>query len=585
MNSKRSDTNMNVRPHYQTKTALVGSVQFGTYEVRGMRMGSEFIRLLIGLMAACGSIGSVANAQSNEPDRVQLVAQSVDRLVDKRLQLDSLPASPPSDDSEFLRRVTLDLTGRVPTYDESVKFLASDDPGKRRKLIDDLLAREAYGLHFAAIWRELIEPRETGSKKGPRDTFSPWLARQFNSNRGWNKIVADLLTAEGRIRDRPQSRFILANSENFEPQPNMLTDSTARLFWGIQLRCAECHDHPFAPWKQTEFWATAAFFSRLRKGYGDGKNPQGWTLTETRPDEPLSQKFTKLLAADDVAGPAIVVPSAAGELADGVVRARFLGGDETGWTDDGPFRQRFAAWATSPDHPWFAANAANRMWAHLFGRGLVTPLDDQRVDNPGSHPQLLKLLAAELVESGFDLKHLIRIICNSNAYQRTSRPLAKNKNDNALFSHMSVKVISPGALHDSLSVVLYPVAPKTGSGTKPPPARLNPIPGVDRREFVRFFAARPDDNVASIVNQGIPQFLRLMNGPALNNTPPGVARFVKGRQRDDIVEALFLAAYSRRPTADEVKAASDFLDSSREAEPAAGLLWVLLNSSEFVLNH
>ncbi len=543
------------------------------------------IRAMTLAVAVWSCLTTSADEGRAEDAEVANVARSVDQLIDRRLEQESVPASPGADDSEFMRRATLDLTGRIPTYDEAVEFLASDDPHKRRKLIDDLLSRESYGLHFAAIWRELIEPRETGSKKGPRDTFSPWLSAQFNDNRGWNEIVAELLTVEGRIREQPQSRFILSNSENFEPRPNMLTDSTARLFWGIQLRCAECHDHPFAPWKQSEFWATAAFFSRLRKGYGDGKNPQGWTLTETRPDEPISRKFTKLMAADGVAGPAIVVPTVGGQMADVVVKARFLGGDETGWTDNGPFRQRFAEWATSPDHPWFAANAVNRMWAHLFGRGLVTPLDDQRADNPGTHPQLLKLLTNEFVESGFDLKHLIRVICSSDGYQRTSQPLPMNRNDDALFSHMSVKVMSPGALHDSLSVVLYPVAPKPGARKKPLPSRLNPIPGVDRREFVRFFAARPDDNVASIVNQGIPQFLRLMNGPALNDTPPGLRRFLNGRDRTEAIEALFLAAYSRRATAEESKRAREFLDTSQEAEPTTGLLWALLNSSEFVLNH
>ncbi len=449
------------------------------------------VQILVVLAAGLLTSGPATEAASPRLADFAGVVASVDRLVDEQLRKDGIESSPIADDSEFLRRVTLDLTGRIPTYDEAVEFLSSDDPQKRRRLIDDLLEREAYGLHFGAIWRELIEPRETSSKKGPRDTFSPWLAEQFNANRGWNGIVAELLTVEGRIRDLPQSQFILANSQDFEPQPNMLTDATARLFWGIQLGCAECHDHPYAPWKQPDFWATAAFFSRLRKGYSDGKNPQGWTLTETRPDEEFSRKFTKLMAAEDVAGPAIVVPTAGGKLADGVVKARFLGGDETGWTDNGPFRERFAEWATSADHPWFAANTVNRMWAHLFGRGLVMPLDDQRADNPGAHPQLMKLLADEFVQSGFDLKHLIRVICNSNAYQRTSRPLPANKDDITLFSHMAVKVVSPGALHDSLSVVLYPVAPKGGAKKGSPPARLNPIPGVDRDEFVKFFTARP----------------------------------------------------------------------------------------------
>ena len=152
--------------------------------------------------------------------------------------------------------------------------------------------------HFATIWRELMLPRDNGMKGG-RDTFIPWLADEFNANRGWDRIVAAMLTAEGKIREAPQSGFIMANCENMEPQPNLLADATGRLFWGVQLHCAECHDHPFAKWKQEDFWGTAAFFSRLRKGYADGKNPIGWTLTESDATETASKEAPKVWAAPD----------------------------------------------------------------------------------------------------------------------------------------------------------------------------------------------------------------------------------------------------------------------------------------------
>src|SRR5262245_45056847 len=271
-------------------------------------------------------------------------ADAVDRLLEERLNQAGIPASPAADDAEFLRRVTLDLIGRVPTYDETAAFLASQDSDKRRSLIDRLLADPAYGEHFATIWNELIVPRDTGSTKVARDPFTPWLAEQFNRGRGWDAIVSDMLTVEGRIREAPQAGFIQANGENGDPQANLLADATARLFFGVQLRCAECHDHPFAPWKQNEFWATAAFFSRLRKGYSDGKNPAGWTLTEVPPDE-AERKIAGVKSPPDVAGAAIRVPETGGKLARQVVRAKFLGGNEAEWGDNGPYRPRFAAWA------------------------------------------------------------------------------------------------------------------------------------------------------------------------------------------------------------------------------------------------
>jgi hypothetical protein len=520
-----------------------------------------------------------------EPDPLAAAA-AIDRLIDVRLAEAGIPASPPAEDEEFLRRVTLDVIGRIPTYEETTGFLISDEERKRGRLIDRLLDSPAHGVHFATIWNELIVPRDNAIKKSPRDPFIPWLAEQINRSRGWDQIVIDLLTVEGKIRDRPQSGFILANSESFEPQPALLADATARLFWGVQLRCAECHDHPFAPWKQQEFWETAAFFSRLRKGYSDGKNPAGLTLTEAAPDEPVSQQFTKSLAAPNVDGPAIVVPTTGGKLAGQVVHGKFLGGAQPPWADDGPFRDRFANWAVGKDNPWFAANAVNRLWAHFFGRGLVHPLDGFHAECTPSHPQILDLLARELVDSGFDLKHVIRIITSTRAYQRTSRPVSGNENDVELASHMAVKVMRPEMLYDSLSLVLDPPRPKPGSKT-PGPGGLAPLPGTPRDEFVRLFGTRPDENAGSIVNAGVPQFLKLLIGPLLNQSSPVLERLHnENLQTADAVMALYLTALSRLPTDEESKAMQDYVAGHGDAQQAyGGVLWTLVNSAEFVMNH
>src|SRR5262249_25969675 len=152
--------------------------------------------------------------------------------------------SPPGDDPEFLRRAFLDITGRIPSLERTTAFLDSRDPDKRDRLIEELLASAAYGQHFGTMWRNLIVPRSGISAKTSADTFSPGLAERFNGGVGWNRVVFELLTAEGEVRN-PQTTFILANSENFQPQPNQLAASSSRLFLGVQLQCAECHDHPF----------------------------------------------------------------------------------------------------------------------------------------------------------------------------------------------------------------------------------------------------------------------------------------------------------------------------------------------------
>ena len=179
-------------------------------------------------------------------------AAVIDTEIDRRLAADKVPASPQADDAEFLRRVTLDLTGRIPTYRQTVTFLASNDPGKRRKIVDELLDSPAYGEHFATIWRNLIVARNNGAK-APRDTFTPWLAEQFNDNRGWNAIVADLLTAEGPVNDNPAAAFLLANAENFQPQPGMVAGAAANLFWGVNLRCRRMSRAPIRAMEAKRF--------------------------------------------------------------------------------------------------------------------------------------------------------------------------------------------------------------------------------------------------------------------------------------------------------------------------------------------
>jgi hypothetical protein len=223
-----------------------------------------------------------------------------------------------------------------------------------------------------------------------------------------------------------------------------------------------------------------------------------------------------------------------------------------------------------------------------MGRGLVQPADGFHADSVASHPEVLDLLAHELVAEEFDLRHVIRIICHTRAYQRTSRPVEGNAADTALYSHMAIKSLRPEMLYDSLSVLLYPVPPKGSKpGSKPPPPRPRALPEISRSEFVVMFGTRPDETEGSIVNSGVPQFLRLLNGKLLNSESPGLGRLLKGEQSpDEAIDAIYLAALSRRPTADELELMTDFVAAHRDDRDGyAGALWALVNSAEFVLNH
>jgi hypothetical protein len=267
-----------------------------------------------------------------------------------------------------------------------------------------------------------------------------------------------------------------------------------------------------------------------------------------------------------------------------VVRARFPGGAEVGEDVPGPYRTRLVEWMTARDNPWFARAFVNRLWAQMFGRGLVTPLDGFDENNPPSNPALLDALAKEFAESGYDVKHLLRCLCLSKAYQRTSRTRPEDADDR-VFAHMAVKPLGPEALFDSLQVVGSvdkndPRSGKSSGGKEADPVKV-------REQFVRFFRAQRGGVEADGLNQGIPQALRLMNGPALNGGAPVIESLLaRNAGRDEAIETLFLVAYARRPAAAEVELFTKYLvKQPSPREGYTGMLWVLLNSSEFLLNH
>jgi ferric-dicitrate binding protein FerR (iron transport regulator) len=506
------------------------------------------------------------------------VSTAIDREIDAALATAQMTASPAADDAEFLRRVTLDITGRIPTYQRTLAFLESSDPHKRRQLIDELLASPEYGQHFGHIWRRLIVPRDDNNGKPVADRFSPWLAEQFNANRGWSEIVYDLLTADGDITRDPQATFMRANTESFEPKANLLAASATRLFLGVQLNCAECHNHPYAEWKQTDFWSTAAFFQRVRR-----RSKGDFSLTE----EPTTTKLDGSPAPAQGPGASIVIPESAGKAAGQVVPARFLQGDTPQVDESRPLRPTFATWATAKGNPFFARAAVNRVWAQFFGRGFVNPVDHFHADNPPSHPALLEQLAAEFEASGHDLQHLIRTICNSQAYQRTSRPLAENESDKRLFSHQAIKVMTPDVFYDSVNVVLNAEPQNTITFGKPGKAGKGLNHQIDDRvAFVTFFSTPEDPDETGKFGLGIPQLLRMMNAQEFNAGATFTRQLAQANPPpNEAIEKLYLVALARRPSSDEARIMADYVAGQQNLEQAlSGALWILLNTSEFVLN-
>jgi hypothetical protein len=487
----------------------------------------------------------------------------IDTAVNRPLEENGIRPSPLAEDAEFLRRVYLDLTGVIPPVEKTIAFLDSSDIDKRRKLIDDLLESPEYGKHQTDIWQTLLVPKTSDNRRLQSDAFVTWLEDGFGSNKPWNRLVSELLTAAGPQDENAATTFFIANNT-----PDKLTDQVSRLFLGVQLQCAQCHDHPFTEWKQDEYWAMAAFFMKVRtNGNPQQAARQGRTLEVVEVNNPRQGRRQPL-------------PDSAK-----TVPAKFFQGDQPRINPTEPNRPVLAKWLTAPENPFFARAMVNRTWTQLFGRGLVTPVDDMHDGNPATHPELLDALAGQFAANGFDLKFLIRSICNSQAYQRTSKPYSGNDADEIWFSHMPIKSLTPEQMFDSLTAI---IGRNPGRDARPPRNQGQPLPmgAGPRGQFVNFFNVEEGANPVEY-QSGVPQVLRLMNSPQFNPSNSAVVmQLLRARAtKTEIAEKLCLTALSRRPTPEESVKWTAFLSKESDMRRAAGdLLWAMLNSSEFALN-
>jgi hypothetical protein len=500
-------------------------------------------------LAAALVLGRPARSAEIRLDAAAL-ARRIDQEIQKQLDTRQVPASGLADDAEFLRRVYLDMHGAVPPTDRVVAFLDSKAPDKRARLIDELLASPRYGVRLADVWDEMLVRPKPGDdlRRYSRIELTRWLEDSFNRNRPWNEIAYDLITASGTRAQNPAMIYLSNGGLKQQLNAADATGSVSRLFLGVQLQCAECHNHPFTGWKKTDFWALAAFFGKMQRvGYHElteqGKPNKVPPLPEHAPKE----------------------------------SPRFLGGETPTLAPTAPYRPALARWVTSPENPYFARAMVNRTWAHYFGRGLVNPVDDLRPDNPASHPELFELLTGQFVASSFDLTYLARAITNSQAYQRTSLPTPANREDHASYSRMTIKVLSGEQLYDSLVVVLGEPPSKFAGQEKRGP----------RPSFAAFFNPEDVDVDPTEYTRGIPQLLRSMNSAEFSkNAEAAVAQVVRQHPSAEArVEALYLRALARRPNPAEKGRLLAFVRQQGDDAPTYGqLLWVLLNTSEFSLN-
>jgi hypothetical protein len=523
-------------------------------------------RAIIGLTVGLGAVMATMAADRGVPpeteDGAVAIARLIDREVDRKLAEAGARALPEADDSEFLRRAYLDLSGVIPPGDRALAFLESRDPRKRDRLVDELLEGPRFARHMAETWQSLLMIRDSSNRRLKGEPLVAWLEERFDRNEPWDRTVRDLLTATGTQEENGANTFFIALRT-----PDKLNDQVTRLFLGVNLQCAQCHDHPFSPWKRDDYWSMAAFFSKVRAGgkkVGLAKNG-----VESVNEEGLGKKAP--------------LPDSALDRS-----PRFLGGEKPAIKSGDPFRPSLAKWLTAAENPFFARAMVNRTWAQLLGRGLVDPVDNINDFASASHPELFEGLTRQFVASGFDLRQLIRGIARSRAYGRASGGPPESSESAPLFARAVVRPMTPEQLYDSLvSIIGTPDDSSREARRAARKAARKADANTPRSKFVAFFDT-PDGTDPGEYATGIPQVLRLMNSPEMNRQTAFLDGLqAAGRTPAQALDRLYLSTLARHPSPAERDRIAAYLDHQKREprEEFADLLWVLLNSSEFALNH
>jgi hypothetical protein len=485
------------------------------------------------------------------------------RAADRWRELGLTP-SPLCTDAEFLRRAMLDVIGTTPTPDDVEDFLADNDPDKRIRLVDRLLDRPEYVDFWTLKWGDLL--RVNSEKLGAQGmlAFNLWLREAFRANMPVNRMVDELVTAQGSIYSNgPANFFRIASS------PDDLAETTAQVFMGVRLQCAKCHHHPFESYGQDDYYALAAYFARVRTKGSDefGLFGREQVVYVAKSGEVRQPRSGKTMAPRPLGGSAVDDP---------VDRRRAL-----------------AKWLTSENRHWLAKNVVNRYWGYLMGKGLVNPIDDLRATNPPTNPELLDAMAGAFIASGYDLKALLRLILTSRVYALSALTTPDNRLDTMFFTHYTIKRLTAEQLLDAIDAATGTVEkfPKLPAGT-----RAISVPDSTYTSFFLDTFGRPLRAIACECERSsdpnLSQALNLMNGELLNRklfqADGRLSRMLKDPKLTDpgLARRLYLLTFNRPPTeAETARAGTIFTDAPSRQAGAQDLFWALLNSQEFLFNH
>ena len=482
----------------------------------------------------------------------------IDRLAAQKWERLHLLPSPPADDATFLRRVSLDLIGKLPTPAEAKAYLADASPEKRTRLIDTLLSRPEYADFWALRWADLL--RINREELGPKSAYDyhQWLRQSLQQNQPYDQFLRAILTAQGSSERNGAINFYKAFAN-----PNDLSVAVGQVFLGLRLECAKCHHHPYEKWGQDDFYGLAAFFSRVQK------KPTSGAIYIADKGE-VKHPRTK----------AVVLP-------------RVLLGEPINSPLDAEPRQPLADWLSSPENKRVSRALVNRIWGQLMGRGLVEPLDDMRETNPSINEPLLNALAEDFVAHRFDVRNLVRTIVTSHVYALSSESNASNARDLQNYSRAYRKRLSAEVLLDAVCDATGDAETFAGM---PPGTRA--IQLWDQRlpsAFLDTFGRPQRKSLCQcerLSETTLGQVLHLLNSPHVNDkitSPSGRAaqRAASPHSADDIITELYLATLARPPREDERAAALTAFNTTNANRRNAteDILWALLNSAEFVLNH
>ncbi|HAY80645.1 MAG TPA: cell surface protein [Planctomycetaceae bacterium] len=490
----------------------------------------------------------------------EVVGNYVDELVGAKLKRVRVLPSGLCSDEEFLRRATIDIAGMLPTEAEYREFMADTAADKRAKKIDDLLDRKEFSEIWTMKWAELLMIKSSNQvSKKSAFLYNSWLTDQIANEVPLDQMVRNLLGATGGTFTSPATNYYQLERDTLKTAENV-----AQVFMGIRTQCAQCHNHPFDRWTMDDYYSFAAFFAQVGRKTGEDYREQ------------------------------IVYNRASGDVrhlvGNRVMAPKFLGGvvPETKGRDR---RQVLAEWLTAPDNPYFSKNVANRVWAHFFGIGIVEPVDDIRVSNPASNPELLHELGRRLVEYKYDFKQLVRDICNSQAYQRTTVRNASNEKDDRNFAHANVRRVPAETLLDCLSQVTNT---KDKFAGLPLGARATQIAdGRTSTYFLNAFGRATRETVCaceSTTDPSLSQSLHMLNGSTTNSKITQgkvVPELISAEKKpEEVIESLYLRALSRMPTDDERQRLLALANEGENMQQGLeDVFWAVLNSREFLFNH